>query len=487
MDRDLPAFKPKLGMKSVPLKKAHSDDTDHSKAHESAEEKFHRARRNLKTYAAMTNVSRKAEKALSPVAVQEMQRLHQEFLISHGKAKELETSEASLLKAWNDGTAFQVLSEMPPRPPETPLCTRGMRSYPSRNDGDKVLGQFKIAALNTKGRKEKNDKTVGQDNVSVTCFQQPGRDDVFWNCFCCLDGHGGDGQWVSYRGCRTIPYYLSKGAFCGQLLQQEQIEAALLNSFECCEKDLVSAAVTQRVQLVSCGSTAVVFLQKEGARDVWVAWTGDSRAIVFNKNGDVLRETLDHKPSVAAEQKRVEKCGCEVIRTEYDDGVVEERINIKGQDYPGICVTRSLGDLVVKNYGVHAIPQVERWDLPEEGWMFCASDGIYEFMESAEVALQVSEALADGQTERQALLGLLKTARGLWEANEGLYCDDITALLVPINRSKLQLSLALGKPATPMTQPPGGVAQPGVANQLPGVAKDEDKCFGGCKEKCAIL
>lgn len=397
----------------------------------------------------------------------------------------LKTSDAALLQKWNDGSAFHVISEMPSGKEEVALSMRAFRSYPSRNDGEKVLGQFNIAALNTKGRKEKYDKTVGQDNCSVTCFRQSGSEDEFWNCFCCLDGHGEDGQWVSYRACRTIPFFLT-GDFCGDLLQKNQVEEAFDACFHACEEDLESAARMQRVHIQACGSTAVVFLQKEGASDAWVAWTGDSRAMVFNNAGEVLHESQDHKPSVPDERQRIEEMGCEVITTTYDDGEIEERVNIKGQEYPGISFTRSLGDLIVKDHGVHAVPQVERWDLPDEGWMFCASDGVYEFMESTIVAKQLAAAMAEGQTGRQALHGLLKTARGRWEEIEGIYCDDISALLIPVNRSKLNMSLALG----PCTGTAATNAQGDWSTALDEATRKEDdgNCFSGaCQGKCTIL
>merc|ERR1712118_617663 len=115
---------------------------------------------------------------------------------------------------------------------------RTLTSLPSRNDGDKVLAQFHIGAVNTKGRKSEKDTTVGQDNLSVTCFKD---DENFWNFFCVLDGHGDDGHFVSDRGARTLPYFLTNAARSGKLKRQDQVMEALVASFELCQDELIRA------------------------------------------------------------------------------------------------------------------------------------------------------------------------------------------------------------------------------------------------------
>lgn len=60
---------------------------------------------------------------------------------------------------------------------------------------------------------------------------------------------------------------------------------------------------------------------------------------------------------------------------------------------------------------MNAVPQIECWKLPEEGWIFSASDGIFEFMDSDQVACNISEVLAHEQTPLQALLGLQNRKR----------------------------------------------------------------------------
>ena len=44
-------------------------------------------------------------------------------------------------------------------------------------------------------------------------------------------------------------------------------------------------------------------------------------------------------------------------------GFVEERLFIKDEEFPGLCMTRSLGDLCVKQHGITAEPEIVTWDV----------------------------------------------------------------------------------------------------------------------------
>lgn len=68
-------------------------------------------------------------------------------------------------------------------------------------------------------------------------------------------------------------------------------------------------------------------------------------------------ETLDHKPSVPCEKKRIEENGGEIRTLRYDDFTVD-RIFVKDCDYPGLCMSRSFGDECVKGCGVTSVPEI---------------------------------------------------------------------------------------------------------------------------------
>lgn len=98
-------------------------------------------------------------------------------------------------------------------------------------------------------------------------------------------------------------------------------------------------------------------------------------------------------------------------------------------------MTRSFGDRIAASIGVCAEP-----DVVEAGTGFCdqiillASDGLWEFVSSAE-AVRVAAA-AEGNAKKAAQ-DLLKMATGLWQENEeGV--DDITIIVVVLKGDKCQ-------------------------------------------------
>ena len=62
-------------------------------------------------------------------------------------------------------------------------------------------------------------------------------------------------------------------------------------------------------------------------------------------------------------------------------------------------MTRSLGDLCVKQHGITAEPEIETWDvkeLPKESYILLASDGVWDFMPCDEVS-DLEARLQDGK------------------------------------------------------------------------------------------
>merc|ERR1719247_2803784 len=119
------------------------------------------------------------------------------------------------------------------------------------------------------------------------------------------------------------------------MLKQGQVSAALITAFRKAQDDLEDQAFKENVDIQVAGCTAVCCCYQPKLNKVWVATAGDSRVILLEPGKGAVAQTRDHKPSVPDERARVESNGCDVIITTYDDGWVEERVNIKDRDYPG--------------------------------------------------------------------------------------------------------------------------------------------------------
>lgn len=217
------------------------------------------------------------------------------------------------------------------------------------------------------------------------------------------------------------------------MFKQRGAPAALVDVFDKVQEDLKATAPSEAVDLQTSGTTAVCVLWHPEVETVWVATAGDSRAVLFSLDRGLIKETNDHKGSTEAERRRIEASGGEVITTTRGDGRLESRVRIKGQEYPNIAMSRSLGDLCMKDYGLIAEPEVVGWERVTDGLVLAASDGVWEFLSSEEVVSIATCVLKQGGSHKDACSEILQAARKRWSKNVGVYCDDITVALVAVS------------------------------------------------------
>jgi protein phosphatase 1K len=98
----------------------------------------------------------------------------------------------------------------------------------------------------------------------------------------------------------------------------------------------------------SSGTTATIALVRDGY-ELAVAQVGDSKAILCRR-GEARALTRDHCPSLAEERERIEAAGGSVSWDEVGRHMVNHRLSM----------SRSIGDLDLKQYGVTAEPDITR-------------------------------------------------------------------------------------------------------------------------------
>lgn len=365
---------------------------------------------------------------LTPAALAHLHKLHEAFLRYRDPwATPEDTSEAALDACWGEVDSWHVHCIVPTGSSEQSFNARRLKVCPSGYERANVaLRTNGISIINTKGWKE-SDSILGQDNCSFSHLSQG------WEVLCVMDGHGTDGHWPATRAVRTMPFFL-KGKSCSQMLEHWEVEAALTHAFGKVEMDLERQARVHNLKLQATGCTALCAVWNSRCSKLWVATAGDSRAILLVPGVGVVAQTTDHKPCVQSERERVEAAGGEIVCTTFTDGFVECRINVKGTEFPGISMTRSLGDLSVKECGVIAEPEVVEWSLEGRGnaLILAASDGVWEFLPTEEVASIVLSELEKGVTYQRALETLLEAARRKWHQHEDSYCDDITIAMASV-------------------------------------------------------
>jgi len=112
-----------------------------------------------------------------------------------------------------------------------------------------------------------------------------------------------------------------------------------------------------------------------------------------------------------------------VVRIEGD---VPQRIFARGQDTPGLAMSRAVGDLVAHQVGVIHQPGIRRFSVEVDQCILCCSDGIWEFMKSAEAVKLVSQMGRDKVAV--SVESLAQQARTQWLQEEEEVTDDMTVI-----------------------------------------------------------
>jgi len=236
---------------------------------------------------------------------------------------------------------------------------------------------------------------------------------------------------------QALPSFL-RGAGCAAMLRAGEAHAALLRAFQKAEADLEQYCTDNYVNLDKSGCTVVCVLWREAGDRVWVAHVGDSRAVLMQRGMDAC-STKDHKLTVPAERQRITSMGGQIFCRRHRDGFLEERVYREGRTYPGLCVTRSFGDLCLRDSGVIAQPEVVEWHLRGRGGvLLIATDGLWEVLRVQDVIRSVRSGFELGKTHDEVLDDLLEQAQSAWEVREGDYCDDVTLVLVALDAPHLE-------------------------------------------------
>ena len=274
-----------------------------------------------------------------------------------------------------------------------------------------------------------DEKKVNQDNYFV--FRNF-VNNVNYIFMAVCDGHGAVGQEISSFLKENLPIDLNH---------------ALRNEKKDIIKDDISSIITdvfvnENTKLISneminsmlSGSTCVSAIYTP--IKLITANVGDSRIILgkfdpFSQSWKSVDLTVDHKPSLPEEEKRIlEKDGrIEPMKDEDNAFIGPPRVWLKKQDYPGLAMSRSFGDRVAHSVGVSEVPEIKEYLFEKEDKFFVvASDGLFEFIPSQDIV----NIIKDYYLSRD-IVGcceyLYEQSRKKWMEEEEVV-DDITMILV---------------------------------------------------------
>jgi len=93
-------------------------------------------------------------------------------------------------------------------------------------------------------------------------------------------------------------------------------------------------------------------------------------------------------------------------------------------------MSRSIGDAVAASVGVTCQPELKEFRIvPEDRFMIIASDGVWEFLNNADVVKMIAPFYENGDLEG-ACDYLMAAALRSWQEEEENIVDDITLVII---------------------------------------------------------
>ena len=287
-----------------------------------------------------------------------------------------------------------------------------------------------VASQSQAGKGEDGFTKVNQDSFLVLQNEYNLKD---FNIFAVMDGHGINGHLVSRFVTKYFTSFFQKNKKMNSSNSNEdQIfyrlkkndHEVLKRAFRHAERDIEK---NSDIDANFSGTTCVMVFQV-GNR-ILCGNVGDSRAIMV-KGDKAIPLSIDQKPDDPEESKRIKENGGEISQYEEDgEKSGPFRVWQKGEVYPGIAMSRSIGDFVASKLGVIPEPKFidEKIDKDTK-FIIVASDGIWEFLDNDTVK-KITMPYYEKNDPNGACKELIKRATEFWN-QEDIVVDDITCIVV---------------------------------------------------------
>ena len=307
--------------------------------------------------------------------------------------------------------------------------------------------KFLLSSVITKpGMCDQEEKT-NQDSYLI-------KENIFgedFNIYGVFDGHGDNGDLISnYISEFLNNYYTNESNY----IDNKDISTSEINKLnkiflennetiiKNCQKNLDSNLNTKiNFDISQSGSTCVLlFVVSE---TLICSNIGDSQCYLFNCSEEEMWtfELLSkiHKPTDDEERDRILNNGGEIHPYYDENGIFEgpDRVYAKNKPYPGLCLSRSIGDLEGKKIGVISDPDIIIKKIDNNSkYVVLASDGLWDVIKPYDVIRMVRPYFKKGDSDGACKL-LLKKAEQMWKKHNEER-DDITIIIVFIGKPKIQ-------------------------------------------------
>ena len=244
--------------------------------------------------------------------------------------------------------------------------------------------------------------------------------------FAVFDGHGG--HEVAKFCAKYFPIELLKNEHFKQENYKSALEQTFLRMDELLQGD-DSADLLKEFRndaegahsFAGCTANVVLLTKKE----IIVANAGDSRTILYSKDGIVTPLSFDHKPDVDTEKARIHQAGGYV-----SEGRVNDNLNL----------TTAIGDLEYKKNPalkpeqqiISAFPDVIIQKLePQSLFIVIGCDGVWETLTAKDICNYIDNRLASNPDVKLSLVAeeLLDKLIAK-DTMEGVGCDNMSCIIV---------------------------------------------------------
>ena len=309
-----------------------------------------------------------------------------------------------------------------------------LRKINKESNSNSILKDFGF--LSVAGSEEGGPKKINQDSyISKTNIN--GLKD--FNIFGVLDGHGIHGHFISELVSEYIPEQIINNFEIKYDKDYESIYNKLINNNYQIIKDAFTTADYKLKNLyfdVDESGTTCILLVQIGYHLI-SANVGDSRAIVvFDDENDpnlnflnVIPLSTDFKPELPGEKDRIMMYGGVVdqLKNKFGVRMGPYRVFARGKDYPGLAMSRSIGDFIGKKLGIIAEPGVVEYYIGSNTKFFVlGSDGVWEFLSNDKVK-EVGKQFYLNSNAKEFCQEIVSRSVIEWRTNE-ICSDDITVL-----------------------------------------------------------
>ena len=303
-----------------------------------------------------------------------------------------------------------------------------------KGNGYRYYGQL------TKAGRNQNGKTKIDQDTPLVHLNVGGVSG--FNLFGVLDGHGQQGHYVS-QYCRD--YFIRVMDKYANLCKKSNFTTAeaiykelkrtnyayIIDAFH---KADVHMANEKKFDFNFSGTTCNIVFQFN--KYLVCASVGDSRGILVydkgdNQNKGIFELSHDHKPDLPGEFERIISSGGMVEQMKDPEGnlVGPPRVWKAGCTYPGLAMSRSLGDFQGKEAGVISTPEITEYTIQRPSkYMVICSDGVWEFIKNEQVR-DMGNAFLMKNDVGGFCTELVKFAVLSWEQFD-IIRDDITVVCV---------------------------------------------------------